>query len=98
MARWIDNTEKIKGETVNKVNGEVLLAQRDHFKHLSKINRLNLEGFKQMREHVDASVGEGAELIYRELCLLKSQLRKNDLKTTIMLVIIMLLTLTNLFR
>jgi DNA-directed RNA polymerase subunit F len=105
VAKWIDNTEKIKSETINKVNNEISLIQKNHFKHLNKINRLNLEGFKQMRDHIDASFGKRAELINEKTeCLnnktdyLKILLRKNDLKTTIMLVIIMLLTLTNLFR
>ncbi len=93
MAKWED---KVKNDTVNKINHEVLLVQKDHFKHLNKINRLNLEGFKRMSNHFDDCFKEYSELTHSKINDLNFKQQRNDLKITIMLVIITLLTLTNL--
>lgn len=53
MAQYIDKKNDIKNEAIKEANKIIELSQKDHFKHLNKINRYNLEGYRKMNSKIN---------------------------------------------
>lgn len=48
MAKFEDTTLRDKNKNISEANEEIALVQKDHFKHLKRINRINIEKFDNL--------------------------------------------------